>query len=92
METFNNRLQAFWIPAGKQEKAIPAISGFVHPSQKHKFLFDGLLRKWRFCKTDKTGQAIFHLSKTVCLLSKIICISIYCVLSGRITFAVGKIT
>jgi hypothetical protein len=31
METFkfNNRLQTFWTSAGKQEKALPAMSGFV---------------------------------------------------------------
>jgi hypothetical protein len=40
METFNNRLQAFWIYAGKQEKTVPVMSGFVHPRQKHKSLFD----------------------------------------------------
>jgi hypothetical protein len=76
METFNNRLRAFWTVAGKREKAVPAMSGFVHPSQKRKSLFDGFLQNRQFYRADKTGQPAFRLSKIVFLLSDIVYISI----------------
>jgi hypothetical protein len=90
METFNNRLQAFWIYAEKQEKAVPAMSGFVHHRQKHKLLFDGFLYDGHFCRADKTGQPVFHLSNIARLMSNIVCISICYTSNRRTTFAVGK--
>jgi hypothetical protein len=74
-----------------QEKAVPAMSGFVHLSQKHKSLFKGLLRERRFYGADKTGQSTFYLSKIVFLLSNIFYISICYISAGCITFAAGKI-
>jgi hypothetical protein len=91
MEKFNNRLQAFWIYAGKQGKAVPAMSGFVHPCQKHKSLFDCFLHDWLFCRVDKTQQPAFHLSNIACLLSNIVCISILYISNGHATFAVDKV-
>jgi hypothetical protein len=91
METFNNRLQAFWIYAGKREKAVPAMSGFVHPRKRHKSLFDGFLYDSQFCMADKTGQPAFHLSKIARLLSNIVCISIYYISNRLVNFAVDKI-
>jgi hypothetical protein len=85
METFNNRLQAFEIYAGKQEKAVPAMSGFVYLSQKHKFLFDKFLRGKRFYEADKTRQSAFRLSEIGFLLSNIVYISI-CYTSKRMHY------
>jgi hypothetical protein len=91
MGTFNNKLQAFEIYAGKQEKAIPAMSGFVYPSQKHKLLFDKFLRGRRFYEADKTRQPAFCLSKIGFLLSNIVYISMRYTSNGCATFAAGKI-
>jgi hypothetical protein len=92
METFNNNsLPAFWTLAGEKKKAVPAMSGFVHPPQKHKFLFDGFLQGKRFCKADKTGQPTFHLSKIGRSQSKIVYVSIDYASNGYGTFAVDKI-
>jgi hypothetical protein len=91
MKTFNNRLQASWIYAGKQGKAVPAMSGFVHPRQKHKSLFDGFLHDRLFCRADKTRQPIFHLSEIARLLSDIVCISILYTSNRHATFAVDKV-
>ncbi|MDR1198282.1 MAG: hypothetical protein LBK94_04615 [Prevotellaceae bacterium] len=91
MKTFNNRLQAFWIYAGKQGKTVPAMSGFVHPRQMHKFLFNGLLHGRPFCRVDKTRQSVFYLSEIARLLSNIVCISILYTSNGHATFAVDKV-
>jgi hypothetical protein len=91
METFIYRLQAFWTVAGKREKAVPAISGFFYPRQKHKSLFDIFLLERRFYEADKTRQPAFRLSKIVFLLSEIIYISICYISIGCTTFAAGKI-
>jgi hypothetical protein len=91
METFNNRLQPFWIFAGKREKALPAMSGFVHPRKRRKSLFDRFLQNRRFRRVDKMRQTVFRLSKIVLLLSDIVYISIRYTSTGCTTFAVGKI-
>jgi hypothetical protein len=91
METFNNRLQAFWTFAGKRKKAAPAISGFVHPSQKRKSLIGGVLQKRKFYEADKTGQPTFRLPQIVCFLSIIVCIAMYYMSTGCTTFAANKI-
>jgi hypothetical protein len=91
METFIHRLRAFWTVAGKREKAVPAMSGFVYPRQKHKSLFDRFLRERRFYEADKTRQPAFRLSKIVFLLSDIVYISIRYTSSGCATFAAGKV-
>jgi hypothetical protein len=91
MKTFNNRLQAFWIYAGKQGESVPAMSGFVHPRRKHKFLFNGLLHDRPFCRADKTRQPVFYLSNIARSLSDIVCISMIYISNGHATFAVDKV-
>jgi hypothetical protein len=91
METFNNRLPSFRTFPVFREKAVPAMSGFVHLSQKHKSLFNGLLRERRFYEADKTRQPAFPLSEIVFLLSNIVYISTRYTSAGCTTFAVGKI-
>jgi hypothetical protein len=91
MKTVNNRLQAFWIYAGKQGKTVPAMSSFVHLRRKHKSLFDGFLHDRPFCRADKTGQPVFHLSEIAFRVSYIVCMSICYILYRRVTFAVDKV-
>jgi hypothetical protein len=91
MKTFNNKLQAFRVDAGKRGKAVPAMSGVVHLRQKHKSLLDGLLHDRLFCRADKTRQPVFYLSEIARLLSNIVCISILYISNGHATFAVDKV-
>jgi hypothetical protein len=91
VETFNNSSQTFGIFTGKQQKAVPTMADFVHPPQKHKFLFDMFLRERRFYEADKTEQPGFYLSKIVFLLSKIVYISISYTSNEYATFVAGKI-
>jgi hypothetical protein len=91
METFIIRLQASGPFPGKQEKTVPAMSGFVHPSQKHKSLFDIFLWEKRFYEADKTGQPGFYLSEIVFFLSEIVYIPVCYIRNGCTTFAVSKI-
>jgi hypothetical protein len=72
MKTFNSKLWAFRGSAGKQGKAVPAMSGSVYPFQRHKIMSNSLLYENPFCRTNKTGQAIFHLSKIARMLYEII--------------------
>jgi hypothetical protein len=67
------------------------MSGFVHLRQKHKSLVDRFLHDRPFRRVDKTGLPIFHLSKIACLLSNIVCISMYYMSNRHLTFAVDKI-
>jgi hypothetical protein len=76
METFDNRLQVFEGSDEKREMAVPAMSSFVYPSQKHKFLFDEFLQNRRFYGAEKTGQPTFYLSKILFHLSEIAYMSI----------------
>jgi hypothetical protein len=71
--------------------AVPAMSGFVYPSQKHKSLFDGFLCKRRFYDADKTGQSSFYLSEIVFLLSEIVYMSMYYIKNRHTTFTVDRI-
>jgi hypothetical protein len=72
MGTFNNRSQSFWTFPVLREIAVAAMSGFVHPPQKYKYLFETLLRGSQFYEAGKTGQADFYLSGIVSFLSKIV--------------------
>jgi hypothetical protein len=91
METFNNRLQVFGTSSGKRGKAVPPVSGFVHPRQKYKSLFDGFLQNRPFYRADKMRRPPFHLSKIVFLVSEIVYVSIDCMSNGYTTFAVDKV-
>lgn len=85
METFKNRLPASGKFAGKREKTLLEMSGFVHPWKKHKLLSDIFLRERWFYKADKTRQSVFYLSKIVFFQHEIVYTSIGCT-----TFSVGK--